>query len=447
MVTSSFKNKILIWNYNSGSVIQSVKLLPESPLITFLGFYEINSRVLLIRAGWDKTICAYSESEYGSFDLVRKYTGHTSDISTISGFSQGIISGSVTGEIFEWSLDTTFPVASKSLYPSATVEVIQCFTNYMIVGDSNGMLHIFSIPKLILTDSLQAHGIIVRHSISSIAISTEKKIMFTTDTPGCVKRRFFNETQNELNLIGSDIVRCHNDEITQIIFCSNDDFYATCSTDQCVRIWKTETNEYVGFFSDVSKWSLHDPTTWIGQSPFEKEDNHFTKKNDEKDPNEMRFVLPTSSVESVLSLPEEQMSIDSPDENDPNQSQQQLLKQQNQAKNDKKKTLDFDLVRKTLDEYTNSDREIKYRQTHVMELIKEKDTHKEPIRQPKLLHLSQRPVELLSTINNILNNDNPSRCSNTKPVLKIPMVPPRTPKSGTKKKSQSRMMYAPTLFD
>ncbi|KAK8893405.1 hypothetical protein M9Y10_021825 [Tritrichomonas musculus] len=449
LITSSFKNQTLMWNYNSGSVINSINLQPESPLITILEFFEINFRSYLVRAGWDKTLCIYQESEFETFDLVRKYTGHVSDISAVSAFSQGLISGSVSGELFEWSVDTTFPVASIQLEPAATVEAIECYGNFAIIGDSNGILTVVSLPKLKVVQSLEAHKIIVQHSITAIAASVDDEVIFTADTLGYVKRwncKVSDTDQTALILSESFIERCHNSEIRSLVLCYNNEFLATCGADQCVRLWKKDTFEYVGFFSESSKWNLHDPETWIKKPPFEKEEVHFYRKSENDKLRESLLINNDSNENFELKGVYTKTNRTEFDMNNENNNNNSVTDSADQ-KNEQSDLFNPEMIRKALDEYTDeTDSAIRKKQDDIMEAIRANDHAIEPLKKPKLLQMSQRPNELIRNITKILNKNNPSRTA-AAPVLKIPMIPPKRSKSGIKKGKKSTELYAPTLFD
>lgn len=453
LITSSFKNQILMWNYNSGSVINEIKLQPESPLNTILDFVEINPRCYLVRAGWDKTLCIYQESELETFDLVRKYIGHQSDISAVASFSQGLISGSVSGELFEWSPETNFPVASTKLTTSATVETIACYHNFAIVGDSNGFLSVISLPKLIILSTINAHKIIVQHSITVICTSVDDGMIFTADTLGYVKRWNCDNSKsdpNNLILTESAIERCHSSEIRSLVLCYNNEFLASCGADQCVRIWKKDTFEYVGFFSDVSNWNLNDKKTWIGKSPFEIDEYHFEKKKTDEDQIELTLKSDNDSNENFDFPPvsrRRSTSYADQSHNDNNKNNGGSGSNIDQEDQDQ---FDTEKIRKAIDEYTDeaTNYGIKKRHESIMESIRASERVKEPAKKPKLFQMSQRPNELIGTITKILNKNNPDSHTSTAPVLKIPMVPAKRSKSGIMKKGKrSGELYAPTLFD
>lgn len=460
LFTSSFKNKLLTWNYNSGSFLEELVLLPEMPLVTIIKFCVICQRSFLVRAGWDKTLCIYLESDYNQFDLFRKYTGHTSDISTVSSFSQGFVSGSVNGEVFAWSLDTSYPIASIKIKPVSTIETIECYDNFVFVGDSNGTIHVLALPKLYETLTLvNAHNICLNHSITAICGIKDENVLFTADTLGYLKRWNVECDQNTIQLTESQIQRCHNAEITNITLCCHNMFIATCSADQCVRIWRKDTFEYVGFFSEISKWNLNDPSTWIIKSPFEVDEEHFIKPKTSNlllvDESSALFDLQQNGIEegnvkrstsrsSILSMRKQSILSTRSDRND-----EQIINELNQQPKE-----EFDPVKfmKVIDEYSHeSEGSITKKKEGIMNMIRENDN---PVvkptnpRKPKLLQMSQRPAELLESINKILNNEEETPAATSKPMLKIPMVSPKKSKSSLGKKGKRTVtLYAPTLFD
>ena len=294
MITTSFKNNALLWNYNSGTVLADLKLKKPRGLITRMTTAYINGREFLIRAGWDKTISLFNEFEPCKYELYREFRAHTDDISAIVGYQTGLLSGSVNGELFSWSLDTNTPIAGIKLETNSCIECMDMFEQHIFIGDSNGYLHICHLPKLNITDTIAAHGIIVPHAISAMHCDVKRKFLYTADTLGYVKkwRLLINEENVLLDVCGS-IVRCHNDEITTILAVHNGQFVVTCGIDMMVRVWSATTVELVGFFSDQSLWNIYDEETWARDSGFEVDPKHFEKKN---------HLAPVSSKKSLGSV-------------------------------------------------------------------------------------------------------------------------------------------------
>jgi hypothetical protein len=272
MITSDFKNTILLWAYNSGTIISELKLGSTNSLITHLMFAQINSKDILIRAGWDKVIDLFIEIEPIHFELYRQFRGHSGDISALVGFPNALVSGSVTSEIFCWSLDTTVPLGKYLLSPGTAIECLASIKQSVIVGDSNGFITVLSVPKLTLIQSIQAHGITINHSISALAVDTENNLCYSADTLGYVKQW---DIGFGTVLADKTIIRCHNDEITAVVVFARGNFMATCGIDNNVRIWKLPEFQYVGFFSDESHWDLLKSATWVDQRPFETDQKHF----------------------------------------------------------------------------------------------------------------------------------------------------------------------------
>jgi WD40 repeat protein len=273
MLTNNFDNQLVLWGYNSGSVITELKLGSAKALITHMQFAHIGGRDLLVRAGWDKVIDLFMEIEQCRFEQFRVFRGHTGDISALAGFPQGLVSGTVTSEVFCWSLDTNLPTGRCFLPKGTAVECLVVVRQSVVVGDSNGNVHVLSLPRLAVVQSLPAHGITVKHSISALCADVEHNLVYSADTLGYVKMW---DVGIGTVLADRGIRRCHNDEITVLILFAHNEFLATCGIDKMVRIWRPPEFQFVGFFSEESRWDLFDPETWAGQPPFETDPKHFT---------------------------------------------------------------------------------------------------------------------------------------------------------------------------
>ena len=491
LISSSFKNQVLLWNYNSGTIIDSINLLPESPLNTILLFHEILSKNYLVRAGWDKTICIYKESEYNIFDIVRKFTLHKSDISAIGKYPNGIISGSVTGELYEWNFDMSIPVATAEVPHSASVECIVCTKNFAICGDSNGMIHAFSLGQLYRTNSISAHQIITNHSITSLAVSQDFKTMFSADTLGYIRKWSLNEEISDtplrsfifkLGLVGGETYRCSNKEITSIQYVYDDKFIVTCGTDLYVRMWDSDTLDYVGFFSETSNWNIHDTSTWIGQSPFEKEEFHFKKKEDKVRPQISFQIQHEESENDVLihnrlhpSQKENEENLEGNGSNENNLDNPLDIESADNFNEETTNSFNLDLIRKTLDDYANHDNEkIILKQNDCLNVLKRKRSVastgnlNDSAKRQEALRLTQRPAELIGSIKSLLKgekskspisskvyNSQPisSETSNStsttpaRPVLKIPIYSPKKNAIPEVKKPRMSKTFSPSLFD
>ncbi|OHS95060.1 EF hand family protein [Tritrichomonas foetus] len=274
LLTSDFKNNVLMRNYNSGSELATLNLPHTSSLITILNSCTIGGRDYLIRAGWDKTIALFCEAEQYHYELHRMFSGHSTDISAVAGFNIGVISGTINGEIFSWTFDSHIPIAAKELVSHATVEFLIIINDkYLVVGDSACTMSLFSLPKLLPITSFEfSHGIYSPCSLSAAVCerveSSNKSdmcyILYTADTLGYVQtwKIMIGSLDNDIKISKlNDISRLSNDEINKLIVYN--DFFIVCCVDSCVRVFTKEDFAYIGFFSDESSWSLDDESTWV----------------------------------------------------------------------------------------------------------------------------------------------------------------------------------------
>lgn len=165
------------------------QMMKKNSITSCLEFFKIGGREFIVKGGWDKTVLMFTEVDYGSYSLFRRYNGHKGDISSIVSYKDGVISGSVNGEIFCWDIDTNNAQAEAVLQCKAGVEILHCFGGtHLIVGDSIGFISVFTVPKLQLIERFKAHGLILNHSISAIESDVKKGVIFTGDTFGYVKK-------------------------------------------------------------------------------------------------------------------------------------------------------------------------------------------------------------------------------------------------------------------
>lgn len=165
------------------------QLMKKNTITSCLGFYKIGGREFIVKGGWDKTVYMFTEVDYGSFTLFRRYIGHKNDISSIIPYKDGVISGSVSGEIFCWALDTNNAQAGAVIESNAAVETLHCFGGtHLLVGDSLGYITVLTVPKLQFIERFKAHGLIQNHAITSIESCSKSGIILTGDTFGYVKK-------------------------------------------------------------------------------------------------------------------------------------------------------------------------------------------------------------------------------------------------------------------
>ena len=421
MLTSSFKNDVLLWNYNSGTVMADLKLAKPKSLITHMIMSHINGRDFLIRAGWDKTITLFTEFEASHFEPYREFKAHTDDISAILGLPTGLLSASVNGELFFWSLDTSAPIAGIKLNPVACIECLAVFEQHVFFGDSNGYLHIALLPKLKITDTVAAHSIIVPHALSAIYCDAKRKFLYTADTLGYVKkwRLLINDNTVHLDVVGH-IVRCHNDEITAILVVNDGRFVVTCGVDMMVRVWSAETFEFVGFFSDESSWDIYDPDTWAKDAGFEVDPKHFEKKG----------LLQSSSRKSVGSVLGSLKNITLRDMNPiaaPIAEQPAIIEEEPEQE----KPLDVEDFWRLVDEYSQQSATSQARRTELRYKLNAPPTFVFPQLQP-----SMRPCDLLSTIGGLITRGPPNKREHKRVIqtaipqkrtcrMPIPLLPER----------------------
>ena len=456
LITSTFNNTIVVWNYNSGSAITQLDLGAVKSPVSVIRCFSAAGRNYLVRAGWDKTIWLYEEMTVNNFELYRTFVGHTHDISDVQPFSGGLISSSVNGELLAWSFDTSIPLSACALRPESGVETMKIIDTTLIVGDSNGIMHILKIPKFEEVISFQAHNITVRHSLTSIEIDKKNMLLYSADTLGYVKKwtLFFNEKNGCYDVKDGSIFRCHRDEIISIALVKDGEFLATSSTDLCVRLFRTSDFSYVNYFSDETKWDLQNPQTWINEAPFIVDENHFKKgKNifgqstngtirtvsqksiENAEPTD-ELVNEKNDLVNKSNLKEIKTQIES--ENKKPREEEQMQPNEGKKKEEKQEpTVDFEKFQKTFDEYIQNPH---YYQVQSIAVPKETENiYPPPLKPIPPLELNSRPNELMSTIKKLIPlGEEEGPVKEVKKTVKLPiLVPsskPHRPKSVRKQK-------------
>lgn len=281
LITSNYNCQTKLLNFNSGTEIPILNLICPSTFINFMKCAMFGTREYYICSSWDKQLMAFSEIEKGDFELVRSYKGHKNDITAITEYSDGFISGDIDGFIFEWTLETNIPKCSYEL--DTSVECLQVIDHFLFVGDGEGKLHVFSLPKLVLIKTIIPHEITKPHLLLSMNYDPTNHFFYTGDSLGYLKKwklEFYSLFVIEPVEIGPfNLKRCCLNEIRSILILDNGNMIATCGTDKNVRIWRSDDLGYIGFLSNESQWDLTNPAS-IKPDPFEIDHNHFQIETD-----------------------------------------------------------------------------------------------------------------------------------------------------------------------
>lgn len=495
LLTVDFNNVYQLWNFNSGQSIYKFKLdehgdinlnnmpFPSSKIETFdpkasikaqmnpvfgtnssfnnqnrkrdtltscLAYFKLTGRPFLAKGGIDHSVYLYLEVQPESYALFRKFIGHTGEVSAIESHKEGIITGSLNGEIIMWSLETNFSQAQVVLQDHASVESMHCIgNNRLLVGDSEGYIHIFTVPKLNLLDRVKAHGLIVQHSITALD-SYNQEILLSGDTFGYVKKWTINtkieqcsETATPPNnrkpsfhvcktashfhyfsLMPIDIHRCHTVDILDIKIVNDGKFFATSGADMKTRLFSMESFEFVGLFHFDSNWNLNDKLTWEMKCPnTEIEQKHFSQQQDKNINDTIAFVFNDEKDD----VEDEVIHM--------TKSNSTLKDNQNLAEQADEDSVEFsaESTRNLIEDFITEEEKItkkfsveKYKQelSRFDAKMNKKPSH--------LLQTSMRPNELVSKITNFMNSPwsgNPGRKidvvkESNKPVLRLPIGVP-----------------------
>jgi WD40 repeat protein len=307
LVTANNVHRVVLWNFNIGEELTQIELVSNPVLISVLVYVIVSNREFVAIGGWDRKVSIYSELEKGEFRVFRQYQDHTGDITAITAYGDYLISGTGTGELMVWTLDTNFHQYQAMTPGGVSIECITCLHGLAAVGDSDGFIHVFGIPRLALMASVAAHGINRAHSIS--AIVSNKDVLFTGDTLGYVKKwRIKCETNFEL--YEDRIFRAHTEQIQGFSFAGEGELLATFAGDMNVRLWFVQTCEYIGTFHEENSWMCNNEETWGKTSPAEIDPRHFSDDPNppqEHEPIRLSVSQPRSrSVTAPGPLPQEE---------------------------------------------------------------------------------------------------------------------------------------------
>jgi hypothetical protein len=359
-------------------------------------------------------ICLYEEMEKGQFWICRQYVGHTADISALAGYSNGIVSGSVNGEIILWVIESANHQGRSRLPGGIAVDCMVCLDSHLFIGDADGFVHIFLMPKLAPLQSILGHGLVVRHSLSAMGLDEFNSILYTGDTFGYVKQWRIDRS-NGIALEETKIGRFHGEEITSIVVVNNGAFIATVGADRCLRLWKSQSFEYVAVFTVNSHWNIDDMSTYDMKPPYDLEYEHFGLQKTEIPQIKSMITgsLPDLLFSSRQLLEERPRSV--------------LVDRGSDEPEEPAGTMELSEMRKVLDEFMADASHGQTADSDIFKEMKERDTLREPIPRPRLLQMSTRPQDLIENLTDIYRTEQGVERTvvvptSTKRVLVIPMA-------------------------
>jgi len=302
-------NHLVVWNISSGGII-SEQFIHDSQ-ISIMKYFQSGRRHFLVCGGWSKNVIVLIETSPGEFAVIKKYYGHSSDVTSIcfDSNSMNIITGSANGELFLWPIDEGILPRQNIVDNSASIESIVISSDIVFVGDSNGYLTICLLPMLDIEFSIRAHNLPLEYSLSSISVDYPNKKLITADTIGYVRVWLIKHNQ-EIDLSPIKILRCHEGGVIDTFFINNGTFFVTSGSDQCVRIWCTETMTKVGSFSSISNWVLSDLLSW-DQMPVTDDPRITIDLNFENKSSKLKSVRSLKSSADLMKLLSSSRSVNS----------------------------------------------------------------------------------------------------------------------------------------
>lgn len=413
LFTSSYENTLSLWNYNSGGLLEEMKL-DGNLLISTMITGVVDGKDILARAGWDREVFMYIEVEKGKFELTRRFKGHNDDISCLAIFKNGIVSGTFSGELVCFHAVLNKVMAKKDL--DSGIETI-CLVEdqFVFVGDNDGYLSIFTIPNLTQVDSFFCQDLTVSVSLTAITYDSKTKFLYTADELGYFKKwSVIIEGEDKVRLEKEGFYRLHRDEISSITVIENN-FVVTCGIDNCARLWSPDF-EFVGTFVDDSHWDINDKSTWIIQKPFEIEAKHIKRIK----PNMSMRFQPFNLVDPNQ---QKMMMVENNETQEEEQNNDTNKQEKTKTENEEEKQLDAFEALKQMEEFINMER---YHPKARLNQDVENPPPPPPKKLPELAPLS-RERELTSQIKQ-LQQGMSATISYTKKEKKItiPMIPSET---------------------
>lgn len=331
----------------------------------------------------------------------------------------GLVSGDASGYVISWAINTSSPQAIGQIETNCSVDCIACANNNVIVGDSKGHITVFTLTKLTLVASFDAHGITKPYSITSIVADLNNDSLYSADTLGYVKKFKLSEIESGCGTI----YRCHDNDITSLTVINGGRHIATCGVDKTVRIWDTEEFGYYGFLNDEdgSHWSLSEGEIGEGENvkfigkmarPFEIDKTHFTPKPKPPRPlvssreqmmKSMRrmSIMKMSKMKSMTTVVNASLLSDSGVI--ANDDQNQLKKYTYEEEKDD--SFDFQQFTETIDEFMNQDLNIKHanRLSEIEKSDYQIPSNNSPLlaKSDRQLQTTTRPTELINQFQNL----------------------------------------------
>lgn len=276
LFTVNIKAEASLWNFSSASLMHKFSSIGNSGITSIIYFGKVRDKNFVFTTGQDKKINVYSEVTPDSYKLYRS-SSYNVDVTAISLYPTCLIAGFADGSIATISVDTSKIISKAMIGENASVECMASDEKaYLYVGDSRGFLSVFSLPKLVRICSINAHELVVTSSLTTISICGNK--LFTGDAYGYCKVWHIKD-KDDFGLEEVGFQRVSRDDVVTIDCVKDSNYLVTSSSDQRVRLWCLNNFEYVGLFSDESKWDIGNKDTWIIESPCPIEAAHFNPAN------------------------------------------------------------------------------------------------------------------------------------------------------------------------
>lgn len=314
VITATFSGKVQVWNTSSGGWIASLEQAAPPEIdpsikqnlgssnsnllnqLTVLEHFTLNGKGLLVTAGLSKVVTVYREIEPSEFELLNHFVGHKGEITCAVLDHRGwIITSSDKGEIIEWPIDMAAKARRFQLIDDTPIEFMSIIDHFLFVADSDGCINVFRLPGLEDIFYTKAHTETVPYSLSAICSSEKTLRTVTGDSLGYIRQWIIST--NPFKCEAGPLIRAHNGEVTHLqMIGPSGQFFASAGEDMAVRIWATESMNYVGTFDNEMTWDLKDAETWGKVSPIEIEPIHFASRDSS------RRLLSDPSVKSFTSV-------------------------------------------------------------------------------------------------------------------------------------------------
>lgn len=263
LFTTSQHGNIDVWNLSSGSILTTIERKEPGNLVG-MRFFTFGVRMFLVYATTNKLGVILVETLPGMFTFLSRLEGHTKNITCIEASSKlgVVVTGATGGEIIMWPLDPNENPRKQNV--ESDVDNICICDDLLFVQCEDGNISVLSLPHM--EHLLIIKGMPFQIACQLTAIAGQEDTIVSGDSNGYVTVfKIIREGQDVVSMVPVKVFRCHESEVTQLMFIPREPYLLTIGGDFTMRLWETENFEPIGAFTRTSSWNLEDPQTFTRQ--------------------------------------------------------------------------------------------------------------------------------------------------------------------------------------